>query len=94
MARDISSIKVVFKALLERGPWRDDYNVIEMPWRLNKETAITRRVGTPGLSTGRLVFGMMACDGNVRPHPHIRRAMALVRQVLEQCGHEVRAIVL
>lgn len=89
MAKDMSSVDLVFKTLLESEPWREDFHVIEMPWRPEKCDAIMRRAGIPGQSSGRLVFGMMTCDGNVRPHPNVAKALDYVRKRLEKEGNEV-----
>ena len=89
MAKDVSSVDLGFKTLLESEPWREDPTVIEMPWRTEKHDGIARRAGEPGHSPGRLVFGLMACDGKVRPHPNIARALAQVKETLEEEGHEV-----
>jgi hypothetical protein len=37
MAKDLKSIDMVFRALLECAPWHQDHNVIEMLWRTEKE---------------------------------------------------------
>ena len=89
MAKDISSVELVFKTLLESEPWRDDPNVIELPWRAEKHDAIAKRAGASGYSSGRLVLGFMACDQNVQPHPNVARALEHVKETLEKEGHEV-----
>jgi len=89
MAKDISSVELVFKTLLESEPWRDDPNVIELPWRAEKHDAIAKRAGASGYSSGRLVLGLMACDQNVQPHPNVARALEHVKETLEKEGHEI-----
>ena len=89
MAKDISSVELVFKTLLESEPWREDPNVIELPWRAEKHDAIAKRAGASGYSSGRLVLGLMACDKNVQPHPNVARALEHVKETLEIEGHEV-----
>jgi amidase len=89
MSKEIKSVETVFRALLECAPWRQDHNVIEMPWRAEKDNDITRRGGVPRSTPGRLVFGMMTFDGNVRPSPPIKRALTYVRRVLAESGHEI-----
>jgi amidase len=89
MAKDVSSVDLVFKALLESEPWREDPNVIELPWRTEKHGEIARRAGEHGHSPGKLVFGLMACDGNVRPHQNVARAIEHVKEALEEEGHEI-----
>lgn len=41
------------------------------------------------MANGRLVFGVLASDGHVRPHPPIQRALNIVVSALRQCGREV-----
>jgi amidase len=89
MAKDISSVDLVFKILLESEPWREDPNVIDLPFRAEKYDAIAKRAGASGYSSGRLVLGLMACDRNVRPHPNVARAVEHVKETLEKEGHEV-----
>jgi hypothetical protein len=72
---------MVFRALLECSPWHQDHDVVEMPWRTEKDNDITSGAGVPGSTPGRPVFGMMTCDGNVRPTLPIKRALTHVRHV-------------
>lgn len=90
MAPDSGTLAMTFKALLDSNPWLHDVDVCEIPWRQNKLDAIRKRKSSPGQTDGRLVFGVMTCDGYVNPHPTIKQALTTVRVALEQCGHEVR----
>ncbi|KAI7288651.1 amidase [Hortaea werneckii] len=89
MSQDVRSVELVFKALLEDAPWRKDPDVIEMPWRPEKQYALQRRAGEPGQRLGRLVFGLLKCDGNVRPHPNIAEGLRHLEEALLEDGHEV-----
>ncbi|RMX92567.1 hypothetical protein D0867_14539 [Hortaea werneckii] len=89
MSQDVQSVELVFKALLEDAPWRRDPDVIEMPWRPEKQYALQRRAGVPGQRSGRLVFGLLKCDGNVRPHPNIAEGLRHLEEALLEDGHEV-----
>lgn len=89
MSPDIKSIGLVFHALLDDAPWRKDHDVIEMPWRQTKYDAIKKRSGVPRQSSGRLVFGLLADDGNVHPSQNIAEGLGHLKQVLLDEGHEV-----
>lgn len=67
----------------------DDPDLIEIPWRQQQCDLLERRKGSVGAGDGRVVFGVMACDGYVRPHPPIQRAITLLTDAFRQAGHEV-----
>lgn len=93
MARDANTLALVFKTLLDSRPWQDDSAMLEIPWRQEKVDAIKKRSSRLHAPDGRLVFGMMTCDGYVRPHPTVRRAVDHVESVLKGHGHEVSHLV-
>ena len=76
------------KAILELRPWRDDIEVIELPWRNKSIQSIRERSGKRVVQ-GSLTFGVMHWDGLVRPHPPVQRAVDLVVDALKEQGHEV-----
>ena len=89
MAVDLPTIEMAMKAVLDTLPWQDDCDVVEMPWREEKLQSIRSRTARHRERDGKLVFAVMSCDGNVRVHPPVQRAMALVTQALLQRGYEV-----
>lgn len=79
----------MFRALLDSSPWIHDAETLELPWRQDKFDAIAARTHNFGLADGRLVFGLLASDGHVQPHPTTYKATQIVREALEQRGYEV-----
>ncbi|MCJ1453633.1 hypothetical protein MMC28_003980 [Mycoblastus sanguinarius] len=84
----LDSIELSMKAILELRPWRDDIEVIELPWRNKSIQSIRERSGKRVVQ-GSLTFGVMHWDGLVRPHPPVQRAVDLVVDALKEQGHEV-----
>lgn len=89
LSRDSVTLKTVLKALLDSSLGTRDPDFIGIPWSQHRYDLLTRRRGSPKDGDGRLVFGMMACDGHVRPHPPIQRAIDMTTSALRQAGHEV-----
>lgn len=89
MARELATIELTLKAVLNSNIAGSDPRVVHLPWRQDLVDAIYRRKRTPGLKNGRLVFGILACDGHVRPHPPIQRAIKITSDALRNAGHEV-----
>ncbi len=79
------------ESILSTSPWEEDFEVLDMPWRDEKIRQISQRSTSRCGSNkdGKLVFGIMKSDGNVRPHPPVQRAVNLVADALEASGHEV-----
>ena len=89
MSSALSLLATALKALLTSDLSQHDPDMIELPWRQEALDAVRRRKGSPELADGRLVFGIMACDGHVQPHPSTRRAISHVTAALQKSGHEV-----
>ena len=89
MAADLSSLELAMKAVLDTCPWQDDCDVTEIPWRDEKLQSTRSRTARRGEKDGKLVFAVMDCDGYVRPHPPVQRAIGLVTKALLQQGYEV-----
>lgn len=62
---------------------------MEIPWREEKLQSIRNRSSRRGERDGKLVFAVMGCDGDVRPHPPVQRGIELVTNALLQQGYEV-----
>jgi amidase len=80
LGSSLGALRLVTKAVLAQEPWLHDPTVVEMPWRVEKET-LDRQ----------LAFGVIADDGNVVPSPPVKRAIDMVANALKQGGHEVIA---
>ena len=94
MALDLAALEMGVKVTLDALPWKDDCDVIEMPWRQEKIQDVRSRMSRRGEKDGKLVFAVMKCDGNVRPHPPIQRALDLVTEALLCQGYEVSSVIL
>ncbi len=89
MALDLPTVEMAMKVMLESFPWKNDCDVIEMPWRQEKIQSVRSRMSRRGEKDGNLVFAIMRDDGKVRPHPPIQRALTLVKEALLSQGYEV-----
>lgn len=72
------------------GLWREACEVVDLPWREGVWRSARARVCREGEADGKLVFAVMGCDGEVRPHPPVRRAVGVVVRALRARGYEVR----
>ncbi|KAF2095394.1 amidase [Rhizodiscina lignyota] len=89
MCADLTSLTAMVKWIISSNSWQDDHEVIDLPWNEERFTSTRNRICQPGKGNGTLVFGMMSCDGEVLPHPPVRRAMRMVKDALLQSGYEV-----
>jgi amidase len=80
MARSISSLSTVTKAVIEAKLWEFDAQLPPMPW---KEDVYHEFTGRP------LVIGIMPDDGVVKVHPPIERVFNETVAKLQQAGHEI-----
>ncbi|KAH8144862.1 uncharacterized protein LAJ45_11132 [Morchella importuna] len=80
MARTISSLKMITKAVLDAEPWNLDPKVAPIPWREDVYQDTLQR---------KLVFGVLRDDGVIRVHPPIKRVLEHAVACLQAAGHEV-----
>jgi hypothetical protein len=80
MARSLSSLSTVTKAVIETKLWELDAQLPPMPWRDDVHQELT---GRP------LVIGIMPDDGVVRVHPPIERVFNETVAKLQEAGHEI-----
>ncbi|KAI5848765.1 acetamidase [Morchella snyderi] len=80
MARSMSSLKMITKAVIDAEPWNLDPKVAPIPWREDVYQDTLQR---------KLVFGVLRDDGVVRVHPPIKRVLENAMACLEAAGHEV-----
>ncbi|KAH8926304.1 amidase [Atractiella rhizophila] len=78
MGRSAEDIKLVMSSLVNTGSWKEDVQLVPIPWREEEEKLPKK-----------LSFAWANGDGNVQPWPPIQRAMTIVRSKLEAMGHEV-----
>jgi amidase len=76
MTRSIEDVELFFKAVVGQETWKDDPQVIPIPWR---EVPILPKYH----------FGIILDDGVAAYHPPVKRAMQLVADKLRAQGHEV-----
>lgn len=79
-----SALVLATKTVLDTNPWQDDCEVVEMPWRDENPKHVRSLNPRPHERDGKLVFGVLKCDGNIRPHPPIQRALTIVTRALLQ----------
>lgn len=81
-AGEVGDLGVAVRAVLAGRPWERDALAVEMAWREEVYRSVKERE--------KLVLGVMAEDGLVDLHPNVRRAVAVVRELVTKAGHEVR----
>lgn len=82
MANSLSSVKRFTKAVIGAKPWRKDPLAVRKEWS-EREYALQEH----GEGVG-LCFALLWDNGVVKPHPPVRRALALVKRALEGRGHK------
>lgn len=80
------AIKLLTKSILAAQPWNHDPNVVEIPWRQEKEDEVWSTVNS---AQGQLSFGLLKSDGVVNPQPPVARAIDIVVKAVEKAGHKV-----
>lgn len=80
MARSLSSLTLVTRAVIESGPWITDAQLPPMPWRSELFDDFASRP---------LVIGTMLDDGVVKVHPPIERVFRESVAKLQAAGHEI-----
>lgn len=89
MAPDVASLELAARCILSDSPWKDDFHVLDLPWREPEFEHVRRQTLQGKETTGKLTFGIMSWDGNVRPHPPVQRAIRLVTDALRQHNCDV-----
>ncbi|KAF1911632.1 amidase signature domain-containing protein [Ampelomyces quisqualis] len=80
MSRNMDSLIVATRSIIEAAPWDLDPKCCPIPWRSDEfESARSRP----------LIIAVMRDDGVVTPHPPIIRVLEDVAAKLEAAGHEV-----
>jgi amidase len=80
MARSISSLSIVTKAVIEAKLWELDAQLPPMPWKDDVYQDFAGRS---------LVIGIMPDDGVVKVHPPIERVFNETVAKLQEDGHEM-----
>jgi amidase len=80
MARSLSSLTTVTKAVIKTEMWTHDAQLPPMPWQEHIFEDFSQRS---------LVVGIMPDDGVVRAHPSIERVFRDTVTKLEGAGHEI-----
>lgn len=84
MGVSIGCLQTVFRHLQSTKPWLSDPDVVELPWRTEKE------IHSESHNQKRITFGVFAHDGLVTPHPPIQRAIKMVESALKALNYQVR----
>lgn len=82
MATSARDLNLFCKVMLQAEAWIVEHQSLHIEWRT--DLAETGK-GLPE----KLVFGVLADDGVVAPHPPIRQAIEKAKQALIAAGHEV-----
>ncbi|KAL4871744.1 hypothetical protein BDV12DRAFT_206028 [Aspergillus spectabilis] len=83
MAHSVDALRLIFKSLLFLEPWLHDPYTLPIPWRSDKEYNPPKELGY------KPAFGFLANDGVITPHPPISRAMEIVKEALQNKGHQL-----
>jgi amidase len=77
LANSARDLELFCRVVLASEPWRHEPQLIEIPWKTDVQTPSKLRIG------------LLACDGIVRPHPPLQKALAKAKAKLIAAGHEV-----
>ncbi|KAK8098367.1 uncharacterized protein PG998_013853 [Apiospora kogelbergensis] len=84
LASSAGGVKLLTKSILSAEPWLHDPLVTEIPWRRDLEAQTKDLIASSQLSVGFLDH-----DGAVAPHPPVKRALGLLRDLILQSGNKV-----
>lgn len=87
IATSVGALRLMIKSILTQQPWLYDPLVNEIPWRDEQEQKTLDLINAT--SGSQLVFGVFRHDGQVQPHPPVRRAIDIAVKTLEKLGHKV-----
>jgi amidase len=82
LSSSITGIKLFLRTVMDAKPWTLDPQVINKGW---DEDAY--QLDERGGRDGRLCFGILWDDGQVRPHPPVLRGLRMVKEALVAAGH-------
>ncbi|KAL4919314.1 amidase signature domain-containing protein [Aspergillus aurantiobrunneus] len=83
MGRSVDALRLILRSLLLLEPWLHDPYTLPIPWRSEKE------YNTPNELGYKPAFGFLANDGVLTPHPPVSRAMEIVKEALQNRGHQL-----
>ncbi|KAI1383703.1 amidase [Hypoxylon trugodes] len=80
LARNLPSLTLVMKELIQIKPWERDARCVPLSWR---DEIFQEFKAKP------LTIGLLIDDGVVRPHPPINRVLLSVVEKLQAAGHDI-----
>ncbi|KAI0012445.1 amidase [Xylariaceae sp. FL0662B] len=80
LARNLPSLILALKALIQLNPWQYDARCTPIPWR---DEVFQHFRSRP------LTFGLLVDDGVVRPHPPVKRVLLSLVERLKAAGHDI-----
>ncbi|KAI1205783.1 amidase signature domain-containing protein [Annulohypoxylon truncatum] len=80
LARNLPSLTLVMKELVQMKPWEHDARCAPVPWR---DEIFQEFRSKP------LTIGLLTDDGVMRPHPPIIRVLLSLVEKLQAAGHEI-----
>ncbi|KAI2472487.1 amidase [Annulohypoxylon bovei var. microspora] len=80
LARNLPSLTLVMKELVQMKPWEHDARCAPVPWR---DETLQKFRSEP------LTIGLLTDDGVVRPHPPVRRVLLSLVEKLQAAGHDI-----
>ena len=80
MAKRLSSLVAVTRAVLNSQTWLQDPKVVPMPWREDVYQKVLNQ---------RLKIGLIINDGIVEPQPPVKRAVQEAAALFRNAGHEI-----
>lgn len=80
MARSLSSLSLVTKAVIGSESWKSDPQLPPLPWKENEFQTFSHRP---------LVIGVLLDDGVVKVHPPVERVLKETVEKLINAGHEI-----
>ncbi|KAI1099659.1 amidase [Jackrogersella minutella] len=80
LARNLPSLTLVMKELVQLKPWERDARCAPVPWR---DEIFQKFRSEP------LTIGLLTDDGVIRPHPPITRVLLSLVEKLRAAGHDI-----
>jgi amidase len=80
MARDLATIELSMRSIIDLEPWKSDARCTPIPWR---EDIYQKTLEQP------LTIGILYDDKVIRPHPPLIRVLKQTVEALRLAGHDI-----
>lgn len=91
LSTSLDGLELIFRSVLSTEPWKRDPAVIPMPFRDQVVDDLLSRAkpnGAAKASALPLKLGVLWSDGQVGPHPPVKRGLGMVVDAMKEAGHK------